>query len=134
MAHFAKIRVADNQVVHVSGVDNWNIVDGEGNEVEAIGIAYLEQVHGVDADHIWRQTSYNGNMRKNYAGIGMTWDADRNAFIPPKPYNSWVLNEETCRWDAPTPMPTDLTEEEIEAGTHYSWDEETTAWVKVTRT
>ena len=131
MAHFAKIRVSDNIVVHVSGVDNWNIVDGAGNEVESIGIAYLEQVHGVDANHIWRQTSYNGNMRKNYAGIGMTWDAGRDAFIPPKPYNSWVLNETTCRWDAPTPMPTDANEE---AGEYYRWDEPTTSWIKETRT
>ena len=129
MAHFAKIRTSDNIVIHVSGVDNWNIVDGEGNEVESIGIAYLEQVHGVDANHIWRQTSYNGNMRKNYAGIGMTWDEGRDAFIPPKPFNSWVLNETTCRWDAPTPMPTDAGENE-----YYRWDEPTTAWVKETRT
>ena len=124
MAHFAKIRKTDNQVVHVSGVDNWNIVDGEGNEVESIGIAYLESVHGVDANHIWRQTSYNGNMRKNYAGIGMTWDAGRDAFIPVKPFASWVLDEETCRWEAPTPMPTDAGEDEF-----YSWDEDTTDWV-----
>jgi len=129
MAHFAKIRTSDNIVIHVSGVDNWNIVDGEGNEVESIGIAYLEQVHGVDANHIWRQTSYNGNMRKNYAGIGMTWDEGRDAFIPPKPFNSWVLNETTCRWEAPTAMPTDAGENE-----YYRWDEPTTAWVKETRT
>ena len=131
MAHFAKIRVSDNIVVHVSGVDNWNITDGNGDEQESIGIAYLEQVHGVDANHIWRQTSYNGNMRKNYAGIGMTWDSGRDAFIAPKPYNSWVLNETTCRWEAPTPMPTDAN---IEAGEYYRWDEPTTAWVKETRT
>jgi hypothetical protein len=70
-------------------------------------------------------------MRKNYAGIGMTWDAGRDAFISPKPYNSWVLNESTCRWEAPTPMPTDA---DIEAGEYYRWDEPTTAWVKETRT
>ena len=131
MAHFAKIRKSDNIVVHVSGVDNWNITNGQGDEVESIGIAYLEQVHGVDADHIWRQTSYNNNMRKNYAGIGMTWDAGRDAFISPKPYNSWVLNESTCRWEAPTPMPTDAN---VAAGEYYRWDEPTTAWVKETRT
>jgi hypothetical protein len=70
-------------------------------------------------------------MRKNYAGIGMTWDAGRDAFISPKPYNSWVLNETTCRWDAPTAMPTDAN---VEAGEYYRWDEPTTAWVKETRT
>ena len=124
MAHFAKINVNTNQVVHVSVVDNWNLVDGEGNEVEAIGIAYLESVHGSDSNYIWRQTSYNGNLRKNYAGIGMTWDAGRNAFIPPKPFNSWTLNEDTCRWDPPTPMPND--------GKMYSWNEETLSWVEQT--
>ena len=124
MAHFAKINVNTNQVVHISVVDNWNIVDGEGNEVESIGIAYLESVHGSDSNFIWRQTSYNNNMRKNYAGIGMTWDAGRNAFIPPKPFNSWTLNEDTCRWDPPTPMPTD--------GKMYSWNEETLSWVEQT--
>jgi len=122
MAHFAKINVNTNQVVHISVVDNWNIVDGEGNEVESIGIAYLESVHGSDSNFIWRQTSYNNNMRKNYAGIGMTWDAGRNAFIPPKPFNSWTLNEDTCRWDSPTPMPND--------GKMYSWNEETLSWVE----
>jgi hypothetical protein len=70
-------------------------------------------------------------MRKNYAGIGMTWDAGRDAFISPKPYNSWVLNESTCRWEAPTPMPTDA---DFEAGEYYRWNEPTTAWVKETRT
>ena len=124
MAHFAKINVNTNQVVHVSVVDNWNLVDGEGNEVEAIGIAYLESVHGSDSNYIWRQTSYNGNLRKNYAGIDMTWDAGRNAFIAPKPFNSWTLNEDTCRWDPPTPMPTD--------GKMYSWNEETLSWVEQT--
>jgi hypothetical protein len=124
MAHFAKINVNTNQVVHVSVVDNWNIVDGEGNEVESIGIAYLESVHGSDSNFIWRQTSYNNNMRKNYAGVGMTWDAGRNAFIPPKPFNSWTLNEDTCRWDPPTPMPND--------GKMYSWNEETLSWVEQT--
>jgi hypothetical protein len=124
MAHFAKINVNTNQVVHVSVVDNWNLVDGEGNEVEAIGIAYLESVHGSDSNFIWRQTSYNGNLRKNYAGIGMTWDAGRNAFISPKPFNSWTLNEDTCRWDPPTPMPND--------GKMYSWNEETLSWVEQT--
>jgi hypothetical protein len=122
MAHFAKINVNTNQVVHISVVDNWNIVDGEGNEVESIGIAYLESVHGSDSNFIWRQTSYNNNMRKNYAGVGMTWDAGRDAFISPKPFNSWTLNEDTCRWDSPTPMPND--------GKMYSWNEETLSWVE----
>ena len=68
------------------------------------------------------QTSYNGNIRKNFAGIGYTYDLARDAFIAPKPYASWVLNETTCRWEAPTPYPDD--------GNSYSWDESTTSWVK----
>jgi len=81
------------------------------------------------------QTSYNTQggvhklggtpLRKNYAGIGYTYDVSRDAFIPPKPYNSWVLNESTCLYDAPTPMPTD--------DKRYSWDESTTSWVEITQ-
>jgi hypothetical protein len=125
MAHFAKLD-SDNRVIHVSVVDNWNCVDGEGNEVEAVGVAYLKSIHGADTN--WKQTSYNGNIRKNYAGIGMTYDAGRDAFIPVKPYTSWVLNETTCQWEAPTPMPTDAGEDE-----YYRWDEDTTEWVLETR-
>jgi hypothetical protein len=76
----------------------------------------------------WKQTSYNGSIRKNYAGVGYTFDAERDAFIPPKPYNSWLLNEDTCLWEAPVAMPAD-------AGTgeppkRYTWDEATTSWVE----
>ena len=123
MAHFAKLN-SDNQVIHVSVVDNWNCVDGSGNEVEAIGVAYLQSVHGVEEGITWKQTSYNHNIRKNYAGIGYSYDAGRDAFIPPKPYASWVLNETTCQWGAPTPMP-------VVEGKMYTWNEETTSWVEV---
>lgn len=81
----------------------------------------------------WIQTSYNTSggvhllggtpLRKNYAGIGYTYDNTRDAFIPPKPYNSWVLNEDTCLWEAPTPMPND--------GKIYNWDEESISWVEI---
>ena len=71
----------------------------------------------------WVQTSYNGNFRKNYAGIGYTYDKTRDAFIPPQPYPSWTLNEETCQWDSPVSYPED--------DKNYSWDEDTTAWVEV---
>ena len=118
MAHFAKLD-SDNRVIHVSVVDNWNITDGSGNESEAIGVAYLKSIHGADTN--WKQTSYNGNIRKNYAGIGYDYDAGRNAFIPPKPYASWVLVEATCRWKAPVDMPT--TEGKV-----YTWNESTTSW------
>ena len=123
MAHFAKIRKSDNVVVHVSGVDNWNITNGAGEEVESIGIAYLESVHGVDPNHIWRQTSYNGNTRKNYAGIGMTWDEGRDAFIPAKPFASWVLNQTSWTWEPPISKPDD--------GKMYTWNETQLTWVEV---
>ena len=122
MAHFAKLN-SSNEVVHVSVVDNWNVTDGSGTEQEAIGVAYLESVHGVDPDYTWKQTSYNNNIRKNYAGIGYSYDAGRDAFIPPKPYASWVLNETTCLWGAPTPMP-------VEEGKAFVWDEPTTSWIE----
>ena len=120
MAHFAKLD-ENNKVIHVSVVDNWNTVDGSGNESEEVGVAYLKSIHGADTN--WKQTSYNGNIRKNYAGIGHTYDEQRDAFIPPKPYASWTLIEETCQWSAPTPMPTD---DKI-----YRWNEETTSWATV---
>ena len=123
MAHFAKISKATNEVLHVSVVDNWNCVDGSGNEVEAIGIAYLESVHGVHDDVYWKQTSYNANMRKNYAGIGYTYNSDLDAFVPIQPYPSWILNTDTARWQAPVPMPDD--------GKKYIWDENSGSWVEV---
>ena len=71
----------------------------------------------------WVQTSYNSNIRKNYAGIGYTYDLSKDAFIPPKPFNSWILDEDTCVYQAPVPMPND--------GKPYRWDEETTSWVEI---
>jgi hypothetical protein len=71
----------------------------------------------------WIQTSYNNNIRKNYAGVGFTYDSARDAFIPPQPYNSWTLNEATCQWDSPVPYPTD--------DKRYEWDEETTNWKEI---
>ena len=123
MAHFAKLN-SSNEVVHVSVVDNWNITDGNGTEQEAIGVAYLESVHGVDPNFTWKQTSYNGNIRKHYAGIGMKYHADIDAFVTPKPYASWVLNNTTVDWEAPVTMP-------VVEGKTYTWDEPTLAWVEV---
>lgn len=121
MAHFAEID-QNNVVVRVVVVDNKDTADASGVEKEHIGAAFLERLLGGT----WKQTSYNANMRKNYAGIGYTFDAQRDAFIPPKPFNSWVLNETTCHWEAPVAMPQD-------AGTGdppkmYSWNEETVSW------
>jgi len=123
MAHFAKLD-ANNVVTEVIVVGNKDTSDAAGVEKEYIGAAFCERLFGGT----WKQTSYNGNMRKNYAGIGYTYDAGRDAFIPPKPFASWVLVEETCQWKAPVDMPAD-------AGTgeppkRYSWDEATTSWVE----
>jgi hypothetical protein len=119
MAHFA--RIDENGVVQqVVVVNNKDTSDASGVEKEHIGAAHLEKILGGT----WKQTSYNGNIRKNYAGIGYSYDAQRDAFIPPKPFNSWVLNESTAQWEAPTPMPID--------GKMYSWDEATTNWVELT--
>jgi len=120
MAHFAKLD-ENNVVIHVSVVDNWNCVDGQGNEVEQIGIDFLTGIHGGHTN--WKQTSYNGNIRKNYAGIGHTYRADIDAFVPPKPFNSWVLNNTTAQWDPPIPMPDD--------GKFYIWNEDTTNWEEI---
>jgi hypothetical protein len=72
----------------------------------------------------WIQTSYNKTIRKNYAGVGFTYDSTRDAFIPPKPYPSWVLNEDTCQYDSPVPYPDD--------DKRYEWNEETTNWKEIT--
>ena len=125
MAHFAKLD-ENNKVIHVSVVDNWNTVDGSGNESEEVGVAYLKSIHGADTN--WKQTSYNGNIRKNYAGIGHTYDAARDAFIALKPYNSWILNEITCLWEAPVARP-ELTQEQIDNKNYYNWNEETLNWI-----
>jgi hypothetical protein len=117
MAHFAKV---ENGVV---------------TQVIVIEQDVLNTGHWGDPAS-WIQTSYNthggvhtqgGNpLRKNFAGVGFTYDSQRDAFIPPKPYASWLLNETTCQWGAPTPMPTD--------NKRYTWNEETTSWVEITET
>lgn len=118
MAHFAKIN-ADNIVEQVVVVENTVLEDGDLVEQESLGIQFLQSLFGGD----WVQTSYNKTFRKNFAGIGHTYDAGRDAFIPPQPFNSWILNEETCQWEAPTPIP--------DQNLFYNWDEETLSWVVV---
>lgn len=120
MAHFAKICL-NNIVTDVLVVANRETMDSNGVEHESIGIEFLRSLTGHDT---WVQTSYNGTIRKNYAGVGYTYDSVRDAFIPPNLYASWTLNENTCLWDAPTPMPID--------GKNYNWDEPKLAWVEVT--
>ena len=118
MAHFAELD-ENNVVLRVIVVGNKDTSDASGVEKEYIGQAFCERLYGGN----WKQTSYNGNIRKNYAGIGYTYNSDIDAFVPPKPYASWVLNNDTAQWEAPTPMPDD--------GQIYSWDEDTTSWVLV---
>jgi len=122
MAHFAKIN-SDNIVYEVIVVHN-NELLVDGNESEAQGINFLNDTYKVDNVN-WKQTSYNGNIRKNYAGIGFTYDADKDAFIGPKPYASWTLDNDTCIWEAPVTRPDD--------GEEYSWNEDTTSWDAVER-
>jgi hypothetical protein len=81
-----------------------------------------EQFYGEIRNQVCKRTSYNNNIRKNYAGIGYTYDAERDAFIPPKPYASWILDETTCQWASPIPYPNDEN--------RYGWDEFTLSWVK----
>ena len=120
MAHFTRLN-EENIVINIVAVNNEVITDSDGNEQEQVGIDFLTQLNGGVG--WYKQTSYNGSFRKNYAGIGFTYDSVRDAFIPPQPYNSWTLNEDTCQWDSPVPYPTD--------DLMYSWDETTTNWKEV---
>ena len=117
MAYFAKLGTG-NIIETVISINNSVITDSNGIEQEQLGVDFINNLYGTN--DIWKQTSYNGNFRKNYAGIGYTYDETRNAFISPKPYNSWILNESTCRWEAPVAYPTD--------GQRYTWNEETQSW------
>ena len=116
MASFAKIGL-NGKVIEVLSVVNEVLHDANGVEQEVNGIDFLTKLTGWS---IWKQTSYNNNIRKNFAGIGFTYDEDRDAFIPPKPFNSWVLNEDTCLWEAPVAIPTD--------GNNYNWNETNQTW------
>ena len=117
MAHFAELD-ENNVVKRVIVVDNKDTADANGNEIESIGVAFCQKLLGGN----WKQTSYNGKVRKNYAGIGYTYRADIDAFVAPQPYPSWVLDAD-AKWQAPVPMPED--------GKMYSWDEAAQAWVEV---
>jgi hypothetical protein len=121
MAHYAELD-SNNVVKQVIVVSNADTSTAQGEEKESIGIAFCERLLGGT----WVKTSYNATIRKNYAGIGYTYDKDRDAFIPPKPYASWVLNESTCLWDAPMPYPTDLGTPDVPK--RYTWNEEYKTW------
>ena len=118
MAHFAELD-SYNYVLRTVVIANEDILDDDGNESEEVGIAFCRSLYGTNTN--WKQTSYNGNTRKNYASVGGVYDPIRDAFIPPRPYLSWNLIEETCRWEPPVPYP---------GGPEwYVWDESTQSWV-----
>ena len=119
MAHFATLNES-NIVIRVEVINNAVILDDDDAEQEQLGIDFLISLYGAGN---YKQTSYNGSIRKNYAGIGYTYDSGRDAFIPPKPYASWILNEDTCLWEAPSAMPDD--------GERYEWNESTTSWDQI---
>lgn len=109
MAYYAKLQ-DQNRVVQVIAIPN------EVEPTEAAGVAYCQSLFGGQ----WIKTSYNGTIRKNYAGLGFTYDPTRDAFVPPRPFPSWLFDEQTCRWNPPEPYPTD--------GNYYRWDEYTQTW------
>jgi hypothetical protein len=111
MAHFAKLGIG-NIVLTVEVVSN------DIATTEQAGVDFLNNLYGTR--DVWKQTSYNNNIRKNFAGVGYSYDQTRDAFISPKPFNSWILNETTCQWEAPVVKPDD--------GQRYLWNEETKQW------
>jgi hypothetical protein len=121
MAYFAKLGTG-NIIEQVISINNSVITDSNGIEQEQLGNDFINKLYNTR--DVWKQTSYNNNIRKNYAGIGYQYDQSRDAFIPPKPFNSWILNENTCRWEAPVAMPTI----QLEENQHYSWNESTLTW------
>jgi hypothetical protein len=117
MAYFAKLGTG-NIIETVISVNNSVITDNNGIEQEKLGVDFINKLYNTR--DVWKQTSYNRNFRKNYAGIGYTYDEARDAFISPKPFNSWILNETTCQWEAPVAYPED--------NNRYIWNESTLTW------
>lgn len=117
MAHFAELD-QNNKVLRVIVVNNEVLKDISGNEIEQLGIDFCKNLFGGN----WAQTSYSGSFRKNYAGIGYYYDKDLDAFVPPRPYPSWTLNNLTANWEPPVPHPND--------NKLYLWDELTKTWVE----
>ena len=116
MAHFALIN-ENNIVEQVIIVDNNDILDSDGNESEKVGIDFCNSI----IPGTWVQTSYNGTIRKHFAGIGYIYDEELDAFIPPQPYKSWLFDEQTCTWLPPSKYP--------DSGM-WVWDEDSVSWVK----
>jgi hypothetical protein len=117
MAYFAKLGTG-NIIEQVISINNSVITDANGVEQEQLGVDFINKLYNTR--DVWKQTSYNNNIRKNYAGIGYQYDQTRDAFIAPKPFNSWILNEDTCNWEAPVAKPQD--------NNIYTWNESTLTW------
>jgi hypothetical protein len=117
MAYFAKLGTG-NIIETVISINNSVITDNNGIEQEQLGVDFINKLYNTR--DVWKQTSYNRTFRKNYAGIGFQYDQTRDAFIPPKPFNSWILNEDTCIWNPPIEYPNDKIS--------YIWDESTLSW------
>jgi hypothetical protein len=116
MAHFAKLGVGNI-------VEKVEVVSNDISTTEQAGMDFLNNLY--KSRDVWKQTSYNGNIRKNFASIGYKYDQTKDAFIAPKPFNSWILNEDTCRWEAPVAYPTD--------GQRYIWNETIKNWELITK-
>ena len=122
MKYFAKIEL-NNKVTQVLTIDDSVLKDANGNEHESLGVAFLTELTKWP---IWKETWRDESQRKHFAGIGFTYDEERNAFIGPQPFPSWTLNEDTCDWNPPTPFP--------EIGPDkkkYKWHEETISWEEI---
>jgi hypothetical protein len=124
MAHFAQLD-ENNIVTQVIVVSNNELLDANGIEREEIGVAFCQRLFGGN----WKQTSYNNNFRKRYAGIGYTYNVELDAFVPPKPYASWILDNDVANWKAPVDIPADVGQGEPPKT--YEWDEETISWKEV---
>ena len=124
MAHFAQLD-ENNVVTQVIVVSNNELLDASGVEREEMGIGFCQRLFGGN----WKQTSYNHNFRKRYAGIGYSYNAELDAFVPPKPFASWVLNNTEANWEAPVAMPADAGQGDPPK--MYTWNEETTSWDEV---
>jgi hypothetical protein len=122
MAYFAKLGTG-NIIEQVISINNSVITDANGIEQEKLGVDFINKLYNTR--DVWKQTSYNNNIRKNFAGIGYYYDQARDAFIAPKPFNSWILNEDTCRWEAPVAYPND--------GQKYIWNETIKNWELITK-
>ena len=126
MAYFAKLGTG-NIIEQVISINNSVITDSNGVEQEKLGVDFINKLYNTR--DVWKQTSYNRTFRKNFAGIGYQYDQTRDAFIPPKTFNSWILNEDTCIWEAPLAMPTT----QLEDNQYYCWNESIINWEIKTR-